>query len=246
MRQRLVAGNWKMNGTPESVASLLSELAVLPAIDAEMAVCPPFVFIGAALAALQGSAIRVGGQNLSEHDSGAYTGETEGKMLAAMGCKYVIVGHSERRSLYGETDQLVAAKFIKAQDAGLVPILCIGETLEQREAGQATETVGQQLQAVIDAAGIETLNNAVLAYEPVWAIGTGKTATPEQAQEIHKFLREKLAGQNQQVADKLRILYGGSVKAANAAELFSQPDIDGALVGGASLDAKEFAAIAAA
>ena len=242
MRKKLVAGNWKMHGSLAENAALLS--ALKPALAGiEAVVCVPFPYLAQAQAELAGSSIAWGAQNLSEHSKGAYTGEVSASMLRDFGCSYVIVGHSERRSLYGESDQQVAAKFIAAQAGGLVPILCVGESLEEREAGITEQVVARQLDAVISAAGIGALANAIVAYEPVWAIGTGKTASPEQAQAVHAFIRGKIAGLDAAIADGLVIQYGGSVKAANAAELLAQTDIDGGLIGGASLVAEEFAAI---
>jgi triosephosphate isomerase len=242
MRKKLVAGNWKMHGSLAENAALLSTLK--PALAGiETVVCVPFPYLAQAQAELAGSSIAWGAQNLSEHSKGAYTGEVSASMLRDFGCSYVIVGHSERRSLYGESDQQVAAKFIAAQAGGLVPILCVGESLEEREAGITEQVVARQLDAVIGAAGIGALANAIVAYEPVWAIGTGKTASPEQAQAVHAFIRGKIAGLDAAIADGLVIQYGGSVKAANAAELLAQPDIDGGLIGGASLIADEFVAI---
>jgi triosephosphate isomerase (TIM) len=206
-------------------------------------VCPPFPYLAQAAERLAGSRVRWGAQNLSEHGSGAYTGEVSAAMLAEFGCRYAIVGHSERRALYGETDAQVAEKFAAARSAGLVPILCVGESLPEREAGRTEEVVARQLDAVLDASGAAQFAQAVLAYEPVWAIGTGRTATPEQAQQVHAVLRERLRRAG---AAEVPVLYGGSVKAANAGALFAMPDVDGGLVGGASLDAKEFLAIAAA
>jgi len=242
MRKKLVAGNWKMHGSLAEHAALLS--ALKPALAGiEAVVCVPFPYLAQAQSELAGSSIAWGAQNLSEHSKGAYTGEVSASMLRDFGCSYVIVGHSERRSLYGESDQQVAAKFIAAQAGGLVPILCVGESLEEREAGITEQVVARQLDAVISAAGIGALATAIVAYEPVWAIGTGKTASPEQAQAVHAFIRSKIAGLDAAIADALVIQYGGSVKAANAAELLAQPDIDGGLIGGASLVAEEFAAI---
>ncbi len=250
-RKRLVAGNWKMNGTRAANSGLVAKIAAgVAAHGAEVAICPPAVYLESVGQALRGTAIRLGAQTLCEQDQpGAYTGEIHGAMLRELGCEYVLVGHSERRLIYGESDALVARKFSAAQACGLTPILCVGETLEEREAG-ATETVLQrQLDAVLAAGGIESLGKAVLAYEPVWAIGTGRTATPQQAQDVHAFLRGYLAslpsGQGARIAAALRLLYGGSVKADNAAALFSQPDVDGGLIGGASLKAEEFVAIVA-
>lgn len=241
MRARFVAGNWKMNGSLRANAGLLDALKAglrNPGGVVE-AVCVPFPYLAQVSAALAGSAIAWGAQDLCEHDSGAYTGEVSGAMIREFGGRFVIVGHSERRALYGEDDARVAAKFIAARRSGLTPILCVGETLEQRERGEMESVVGRQLDAVLAAAGTGALSDAVLAYEPVWAIGTGKNATPQQAQEMHAFIRTRLA------AD-LTILYGGSVKAANAKELFRMPDIDGGLIGGASLVAEDFIAICAA
>ncbi len=209
-------------------------------LPCEVMVCPPFVYLAEVIAAAGDAPLAVGAQNLSHEASGAFTGEVSGAMLADCGATHVLVGHSERRALYGEDDAVVARKFVAAEAAGLVPVLCVGETLQQREAGQTEEVVARQLDAVIAAAGAASLSRAVLAYEPVWAIGTGRTATPEQAQSVHAYLRGKIAGIDARIADSLRILYGGSVKADNAAILFSQPDVDGGLVGGASLKAEEF------
>ena len=248
MRARLVAGNWKMHGSLRANAGLLDAIkAGLSDSDGVLhAVCVPYPYLGQVSSALAGSAIAWGAQNLSEHDSGAYTGEVSGAMLKEFGCRYAIVGHSERRSLYGEDDKRVAAKFVAARSSGLTPILCVGETLEQRERGETESVVARQFDAVIAAAGAAALADAVLAYEPVWAIGTGRNATPQQAQEVHAFARKRLAAHDRGVAGNLAILYGGSVKAANAKELFAMPDIDGGLIGGASLSAPDFIAICAA
>jgi len=245
MRLKLVIGNWKMHGSLAENQALLN--ALKPALgnmkEAGVAVCAPFPYLAQIQSALAGSAIAWGAQNVSEQAKGAFTGEVSTSMLKDFGCKYVIVGHSERRSIYGESDELVAKKYVAVQAAGLTPVLCVGETLAEREGGITEQVVGRQLDAVIQAAGVESLAKAVVAYEPVWAIGTGKTASPEQAQAVHAFIRNKIAGLNRQVAEGLVIQYGGSVKASNAAELFSQPDIDGGLIGGASLVAEEFIAI---
>ena len=245
MRQPLVAGNWKMNGTLESVTALVEGIksGLDSVTTAEMAVCPPYVYIPQVAAMLEGTAITLGSQDVSDQESGAHTGEVAPGMLTDVGCKYAIVGHSERRSIYGESDEFTARKFAAARRAGLVPILCVGESLEEREQGITEQVVARQLDAVIDLEGIAALGEAVIAYEPVWAIGTGKTASPEQAQEVHAFIRGKLAGQDGGVAEKVQILYGGSVKGSNAAELFAMADIDGGLIGGASLDADDFLAI---
>ncbi len=244
-RRTLVAGNWKMNGSRTESAALLNGIknGVSATSRAEVAVCPPYILIPLAAERLAGSAVVWGGQNLSVHKSGAYTGEISGPMLRDYACTYAIVGHSERRTLYGETDALVAEKYGAAQAAGLIPILCIGETLQEREANQTEAVCARQLDAVVDKHGIGSFRNAVIAYEPVWAIGTGKTATPQQAQDVHRFIRGRLAGKDKAVAVGLRILYGGSMKGSNAKELLAQPDIDGGLIGGASLQAEEFLTI---
>lgn len=242
MRKKLVAGNWKMHGSQAENAALLAAIKpALAGIDA--VVCVPFPYLAQAQAALAGSTIAWGAQNLSEQPKGAFTGEVSASMLLDFGCRYVIVGHSERRSLYGESDADVAKKYMAAQAAGLVPILCVGESLDERESGVTEAVVARQLDAVIGMAGVGSMARAVVAYEPVWAIGTGKTATPAQAQAVHAFIRGKIAALDKSVADALIIQYGGSVKAANAAELMAQPDIDGGLIGGASLVADEFVAI---
>jgi len=242
MRKKLVAGNWKMHGSLAENAALLS--ALKPALAGiEAVVCVPFPYLAQVQAALSGSSIAWGAQNVSEQAKGAFTGEVSASMLLEFGCTYVIVGHSERRSLYGESDALVASKYVAAQTAGLTPILCVGESLAERESGVTEAVVSRQLDAVIDAAGVGSLAKAVIAYEPVWAIGTGRTASPEQAQAVHAFIRGRVAALDAGVADQLVIQYGGSVKAANAAELMAQPDIDGGLIGGASLVADEFVAI---
>ena len=245
MRRKLVAGNWKMHGDVAVVEELLSGLlGALGETQAEVAVCPTYVHLAQALGLCAQSAIAVGGQDCSHMQSGAYTGEVAATMLADLGCRWVILGHSERRQYHGESDQLVAAKLAAAVAAGLQPIVCVGETREQREGGEAEAVVaGQLLGALADQ---PSLAGCVIAYEPVWAIGTGLTATPEEAQSMHAFIREQLEGLSGLDATETRILYGGSVKAANAAELFAQADIDGALVGGAALKAEEFAAIVAA
>lgn len=245
MRQSLVAANWKMNGSIQSNQSLLESLKqnVGSVPNAEMVVCPPFVYLQQVRQLLEGTRISWGGQNLSQREPGAFTGEVAANMLVDFDCKYVIVGHSERRSIYAESDILVAEKFAKAQSVGLIPILCVGELLEQREAGETENVVNRQLDAVIKLQGVASLAKSVIAYEPVWAIGTGKTATPDQAQEVHGFIRGEIAKLDAGVAENLQILYGGSVKGSNAAELFSMPDIDGGLIGGASLKADEFLTI---
>ena len=242
MRKKLVAGNWKMHGSLAENAALLS--ALKPALaDIEAVVCVPFPYLAQAQAALAGSSIAWGAQNVSEQAKGAFTGEVSAAMLLDFGCRYVIVGHSERRSLYGETDELVASKYMAAQAAGLTPILCVGESLTERESGVTEAVVARQLDAVIQAAGVASLAGGVVAYDPVWAMVSGKSATLEQAQAVHAFIRGKIAALDAGVAEGLVIQYGGSVKAANAAELMAKPDIDGGLIGGASLVADEFTAI---
>jgi triosephosphate isomerase len=248
MRRPLVAGNWKMHGSRAEAAALLEELIQQQgaAIAAEIAVCPPFVYLQDAARRLKESNIALGGQNVCAEPVGAFTGEVSAAMLKDVGCRYVIVGHSERRALFHEDDKLVARKFMAAQSQKLTPILCVGETLEQRERGETETIVARQLDAVLAIAGIGACAEAVIAYEPVWAIGTGKNATPDQAQAVHAFIRARMAAQDAKIAAGLRILYGGSVKAANAAELFEMPDVDGGLVGGASLQGDEFGKICAA
>lgn len=245
VRQPLVAGNWKMNGSQAESAKLLA--GIKPGLGsvkkAQVVVCPPFILIPLAAKELQGTSAAWGGQNLDTHKSGAYTGEVSGPMLKDAGCAYVIVGHSERRAMYGETDQLVAEKFKAAQEAGLIPILCVGELLAEREANQTEAVVARQLDAVVNLVGVAALAKSVVAYEPVWAIGTGKTASPQQAQDVHRFIRTRVAGKDTRIADGLKILYGGSMKGSNAKELIAQPDIDGGLIGGASLVAEEFLTI---
>lgn len=245
MRQTLVAGNWKMNGSRDSIKTLLDGIkaGVSEVTSAEMAVCCPAVFIADVSAQLEGSAIAFGGQDISVHDSGAYTGEIAGPMWNDFACKYVIIGHSERRTYHNESDELVAEKFEAARRAGLVPLFCIGETLEEREGGVTEEVVSRQVKAVIDRLGVEVLGEGVIAYEPVWAIGTGVTATPQQAQDTHAAIRNMIAGYSQDVADKIQILYGGSMNAGNAADLLACADIDGGLIGGASLKPADFLAI---
>jgi triosephosphate isomerase len=245
MRIRLVAGNWKMHGSLAANQRLLESVkaGAESMSGAEIAVCVPFPYLQQAAAALAGTRVAWGAQTLSEHDAGAFTGEVSGAMLRELGCRYVLIGHSERRQLYGERDAQVAAKFGAAQRVGLVPILCVGETLDEREQGATEEVVGRQLQAVISAAGVGALADAVIAYEPVWAIGTGRTASPEQAQAVHASIRGRVGTADAGIAERLPLLYGGSVKAGNAAALFAMPDIDGGLIGGASLVAEEFLAI---
>jgi triosephosphate isomerase len=247
MRRAFVAGNWKMNGTRGNAKTLCNAIAAgLSGISAQVVICPPFTLIDTVREAVAGSTIGLGAQNVNENAAGAFTGEVSPGMLSDAGCEFVIVGHSERRALYDESDARVAAKFLAAREAGLTPIVCVGETLDEHEADNTQAVVGRQLGAVIDAAGVESLVDAVIAYEPVWAIGTGKTATPEQAQSVHAFLRAQVAAHSADVAAGVRIVYGGSVKGANAAELFACEDIDGGLIGGASLIAGDFLTICAA
>jgi triosephosphate isomerase len=250
MHTKLVVGNWKMHG------SLVDNLALLQAVRegvisratgrAEVALCVPYPYLAQARELLEGSPVAWGAQDVSEHGQGAWTGEVSGGMLVDFACRYVLVGHSERRSCFGDTDAVVSAKFAAAQRAGLIPILCVGETLAEREAGMTGDIVTRQLDAVLAANGGAACAQAVVAYEPVWAIGTGLTATPVQAQEVHALIRARLARESAEIGKNLRILYGGSVKAGNAAEIFLQPDIDGGLIGGASLVAADFLAICAA
>ncbi len=244
MRAILIAGNWKMNGSLATNAGLLDGIrSGAASVKAELAVCAPAPYLAQAQSALAGSAVAWGAQDLSVHESGAYTGEVSAAMLSDFGCSYVIVGHSERRSYHGESDLLVAQKAARAQSAGLVPIVCVGETLEEREQSQTDAVVTRQLTAVLDLPGIQ-LDRLVVAYEPVWAIGTGKTATPEMAQQVHELIRATIAQRDASAAAKVRILYGGSMKPDNAKELLAKPDIDGGLIGGASLKAADFLAIA--
>ncbi len=245
MRKILLAGNWKMHGSVAMVESLLNELLLASQQESvvDMAVFPPFPFLGQAQRLLQGSNISWGAQNLNPASQGAYTGEVSVGMLLDFACRYVLVGHSERRALFGESDNDVALRFEAAHQAGLEPVLCVGETLEERENDQTERVVERQLDAVLQHSGIEALERAVIAYEPVWAIGTGETATPEQAQAVHAFIRNKISSQNDTIGGHIRILYGGSVNGSNAADLFAREDIDGGLVGGASLKAGDFLAI---
>jgi len=245
MRRKLVVGNWKMFGRMARNQTLLEgvKAGVRDLRNTDCAVCVPYPYLAQVQALLQGSNVSWGAQNMSHHEEGAFTGEVAPGMLQDFGCKYVILGHSERRGLYHEGDELVAMKFEAAIKAGLLPILCVGETLAERESEVTEEVVAAQLDAVIARCGVQSLAKAVVAYEPVWAIGTGKTASPEQAQAVHAFIRQRIAALDGKVAQGLSILYGGSVKAANAVELFAMADIDGGLIGGASLVAEDFAAI---
>lgn len=246
MRPKLVVANWKMNADKASVTQLLADYVAKINSTAGVGVCPPSPYLQQAQELLAGSKIALGAQNVSQFESGAYTGEVSLAMLTDFDCRYVIVGHSERRSGFGELDDTVAEKFVATLRSGLTPILCIGETGEERQAGKTEAVVCGQLEAVIEKAGIDSFAKAVIAYEPVWAIGTGDTATPEQAQAVHQLVREKLASYDAAIALQVQVLYGGSVNASNANELFAMPDIDGGLVGGASLDSEAFAAICAA
>ncbi|MDX8400656.1 MAG: triose-phosphate isomerase [Gallionellaceae bacterium] len=245
MRRKLVIGNWKMYGRLASNKALLDGvLAGVRSLEgADYAVCVPYPYLAQAQSILQDSNVAWGAQNLSQNEEGAFTGAVAPGMLADFGCRYVIIGHSERRGLFHESNTSASAKFDAAQKAGLTPVFCVGETLAERESGVTEQVVATQLDAVLAHAGAAGLANAVVAYEPVWAIGTGKTASPEQAQAVHAFIRQRVAQQDSQVAQALCILYGGSVKAANAAELFAMADIDGGLIGGASLVADDFVAI---
>ena len=246
-RRGLVAGNWKMHGSRAANAALVAGVrAALPA-GTDCVLCPPAVYLADVASALAGSPIGLGAQDVSpDAGQGAFTGEVSGAMLRDVGCSHVIVGHSERRARHGESDALVARKTAAALAAGLVPIVCVGETLEERDGGATAAVVGRQLEAVLAGCGVEAFRSAVLAYEPVWAIGTGRTATPEQAQEIHALLRGLISARDAIIGGSARLLYGGSVKAGNARELFAMPDIDGGLIGGASLKVEEFTAIVAA
>ncbi len=245
MRQTLVAGNWKMNSSRESIKILLDGIkaSISDVNNAEMALCCPAVYISDVSNQLEDTPIAFGGQDISVQESGAYTGEISGGMWNDFGCKYVIIGHSERRTYHNESDELVAEKFETARKAGLIPLFCIGETLEERESGVMEEVVSRQVNAVIDRLGVDVLGEGVIAYEPVWAIGTGVTASPEQAQDAHAFIRKMVSEKSQVVADKIQILYGGSMNAGNANELLACADIDGGLIGGASLKADDFLAI---
>ncbi|MCP2072874.1 UNVERIFIED_ORG: triosephosphate isomerase [Pseudomonas lini] len=245
MRKKLVIGNWKMNGSRSTNARLLAEVVsnINDVEGIDIAVCAPFPYLGNTGQHLFGSRVALGAQDINEHESGAFTGEVSGSMLIDFGCQFVLVGHSERRALFDETNERVAAKFEAALKSGLEPVLCVGETLAQRNAGQTNAVIFEQLQSVLDRVGVSRLQDGVIAYEPVWAIGTGQTASPAQAQAVHLAIREYIRELDSQTADDVQILYGGSVKADNALSLFSEPDIDGGLIGGASLEADSFSAI---
>lgn len=241
MRRSLILGNWKMNGTRSSAESLAQGIvAGLGADVADIAICVPYVFLLEIGQVVKNTRLALGAQNVADKPSGAYTAEISASMLKEFSCKYALVGHSERRTYYGDTDQSVAARFCQAQEQSIIPVLCIGETLAEREQNKTFDVLTTQLDAVVNMAGIGAFNNAVIAYEPVWAIGTGLTATDNQAQEAHKFIRDYLAAKDQTVSEKIQILYGGSAKPDNAKGLFAMPDIDGGLIGGASLDAESF------
>lgn len=249
MRQMMVAGNWKMHGSVAFTREIIKELTdkATAKSNVDLLVCPPMAYLSQAIELANNTVVKVGAQNLAcVQCTGAYTGEVSAEMLKDLGCAYVIIGHSERRSLYGETNAVVAEKVKSALAEGITPLICVGETLEEREAGQAEAVIAEQLTAISQAVGVEGWKQSIIAYEPVWAIGTGKTATPEQAQDIHAFIRQHLAELDADMAQQISILYGGSVKADNASAIFAQPDVDGGLIGGASLVAADFLAIYAA
>ncbi len=245
MRRKMVLGNWKMNGTRADVQTWTEAAGRVAAVNVnvDVGVVPAFVHLAQVQASAAGTPLRLGAQNVAAYANGAYTGEVSADMLAEFGIQYVLVGHSERRHVFGESDAVVAAKFLRTQSVGLTPVLCLGETLDERERGDTDTVVLRQLEAVVDAAGIASLARAVIAYEPVWAIGTGRTASPEQAQTVHALIRSAIANRDAMLGSLCRILYGGSVKGSNAADLFAQPDVDGGLIGGASLIPAEFDAI---
>ena len=246
MRPRIVAGNWKLHGSRDFATELVSRVADAVPAGVEVVVLPPLPYLGDLVEDFEGRPLAFGAQDVSSNQEGAYTGEVSAKMLVDVGARFGLVGHSERRQYHNESSEHVARKFLAAVNAGLRPILCVGESLQQREAGMTEGTIASQLRPVLDLVSAAAFANAVVAYEPVWAIGTGLTATPEQAQAVHAFIRSEVAARDVKIADSLPILYGGSVKPANAAELFAQPDVDGGLIGGASLVASDFLAIAAA
>lgn len=247
MRKKLVAGNWKMHGSRSMATALVNDIVAGKPDSIDVAVFPPFPYLAELAGQHAGSGLGVGAQDVSEHEGqGAYTGEVSAAMLADIGAQWVLTGHSERRQYHAESDELVSRKFAAARAGGLTPILCVGETLEQREAGETQAVIARQLQAVLAINGIASFDTAVIAYEPIWAIGTGRTASPEQAQQVHAFIRSQLEKEDVMIARLTRLLYGGSVKAANAAELFAQADVDGGLIGGASLTASDFLGICAA
>ena len=246
MRRKIVAGNWKLQGSREFAAALVDAIKAGAPAGVGLIVLPPYPYLGEVLARCAGADIAVGAQDVSAHAKGAYTGEVAAAMLADVGARYTLVGHSERRQYHAESSELVAQKFLAAQAAGITPILCVGERLEEREAGQTEAVIAGQLRPVLELVGAAAFANAVVAYEPVWAIGTGRTASPEQAQAVHAFIRSQVADMDAKIADSLPLLYGGSVKPDNAVSLFAQADVDGGLIGGASLVAADFLAIAAA
>lgn len=246
MRPRIVAGNWKLHGSREFATQLVARIAAGVPDGAEVVILPPLPYLGDLVEDFEDTRLEFGAQDVSSNQEGAYTGEVSARMLVEVGAHFGLVGHSERRQYHGETSEHVARKFLAAVNANLRPILCVGESLQQREAGTTWDTLAAQLRPVLDLVGPAAFADAVVAYEPVWAIGTGRTATPEQAQEVHAFIRGEVAARDAKIADSLPILYGGSVKPDNAAALFSQPDVDGGLVGGASLVAADFLAIAQA
>ena len=241
MRKTIIAGNWKMNASKASVKSLIGGiLSGMEGVNSEVLVCVPFPYLSQVELLIEGSNLKLGAQNININASGAFTGEISADMIKDFGAKHVIVGHSERRSLYGETSSVVAKKTKAALDAGMTPLLCVGESLEHRQSGKTEAVVEEQINAVIELLGIDSFHNIIVAYEPVWAIGTGMTATPEQAQAVHLFIRNLLGESSENIAQKTPILYGGSMNAGNAVELISCPDIDGGLIGGAALKAEDF------
>jgi len=247
MRRQVIAGNWKMHGSRAENAALIDAIVhKLPDSGADVWVCPPYPYLAEVGRAIAGSRIQLGAQNVNAETQGAFTGEVSAAMLRDVGCAGSIVGHSERRVLFGESDQLVARKFAAVLAAGLTPILCVGEQLAEREANRTFEVVDRQLDAVLDLSGVAAFSRAIIAYEPVWAIGTGKTATSQQAEEVHSHIRARIAERDAKIAPLVRIQYGGSCKASNAGEIFSMPNVDGGLIGGASLKAEDFLAIIAA
>lgn len=246
MRPRIVAGNWKLHGTRAFATALVAEIAARPTPGVELVILPPLPYLGDLIEDFEGTPLAFGAQDVSSNQQGAYTGEVSASMLVDVGARYGLVGHSERRQYHSESSELVALKFQAAINAGLRPILCLGEGLEQREAGATEAVIAGQLRPVLEQVGVAAFARAVVAYEPVWAIGTGLTASPQQAQDVHAFIRSEVAAKSAKIGNSLPILYGGSVKPANAAELFTQPDVDGGLIGGASLVATDFMAIVAA
>ncbi|MFT4179086.1 MAG: triose-phosphate isomerase [Thermomonas sp.] len=246
MRRRIVAGNWKLHGTRAFATALVGQVAAAPVAGVELVILPPLPYLSDLIEDFEATPLAFGAQDVSSNEQGAFTGEVSATMLVDVGAKYGLVGHSERRQYHAETSELVALKFQAAVRAGLRPILCLGEGLEQREAGQTEAVIAAQLQPVLELAGVEAFRDAVVAYEPVWAVGTGRTASPEQAQAVHAFIRGVVAARDATIAGSLPILYGGSVKPDNAASLFAQADVDGGLIGGASLAAADFLAIARA